>query len=147
MATKHKSKTQRVFFPRFLLASPHLRGTPYDRQVTYLLEHTDEQAVGLLLDQKFCVALRSVRDYLDKAALQLSDLPEHVASLPVTVVTWGPGQLDRELKYGVWLSGPAEFERVFGDYEDLWGDLVRQVGQAVLRDALHIHEFPAPTLN
>jgi len=148
MATKQKLNAKRVFFPRFLVTSPHVQGTPFDRQVVYVLEHTDARAVGLLLDEKFRVALRGVRDYLSEAALQLDELPEHVASLPVTVVTWGPGQLDRELDYGVWLNGPAEFEWVFGNYEDLWVELIRHIGQSVLHEALHIDEFPThPGLN
>ena len=73
-------------------------GTPYDRQVVYVLEHTDERAVGLLLDEEFRATLRGMQDYLAEASLQSDELPEHVASLPVTVVTWGPGQLDRELQ-------------------------------------------------
>jgi putative AlgH/UPF0301 family transcriptional regulator len=142
MSTKQENSVRRVFWPHFLVASPHIRGTAYDRQVVYLVEHNDREAVGLLLDSQCQQDLRRLRDSLTESALRPRPGLSPEASLPVQVVRWSSRKLDQELRYGVWLNGPAEFDRVFGDYDDLWLELVCGIGRSVLQEALQISELP-----
>lgn len=61
---------------------------------------------------------------------------------------WGDGQLERELGEGSWLVAPATAELVFGDHEELWQKVTRQVTSGNLLSALKIkHVPPDPRLN
>ena len=61
---------------------------------------------------------------------------------------WGPGQLDREMEEGAWLTTPATAESVFHPDADLWNLVCKQIGSDLLRETLGIREFPTdPTVN
>jgi putative AlgH/UPF0301 family transcriptional regulator len=148
MAT-HESNGDRISgSPRFLVASPYLRGTPYDRQVVYVLERSETRVVGLCLNSDFRYSLRDLGANLAEAIRQPRRGAQAIATLPATVMVWAPGQLDRELRQGIWLSGPFEFAWVFGDHDDLWVEMVQSIGRSVLCDLLKVDELPAnPWLN
>ncbi|MCA9263786.1 MAG: YqgE/AlgH family protein [Planctomycetales bacterium] len=56
---------------------------------------------------------------------------------------WGAGQLEGELKLGGWLTVPATDDTIFrDDSTDLWDDVLRHKGRAILRDTLGIRDFP-----
>ncbi len=55
---------------------------------------------------------------------------------------WTSGQLEQELRTGVWMIAPATAGHVFGDDENLWKNLVFQIGQSVLKSALGLKHFP-----
>ena len=134
--------------PRFLVASPYLRGTPYDRQVVYVLERSETRVVGVCLDGEFRHSLRDLRGTLVEAIRQPRRGSGTVAVLPAKVMVWAPEQLDQELRGGIWLSGPFEFAWVLGDHDDLWIEMVRSIGRSVLCDVLEVDELPAhPWLN
>lgn len=61
---------------------------------------------------------------------------------------WGPGQLERELKVGGWLTVPAAAEDVFCEGDDLWERLVKKIGQDILAPAIRTsHVPPDPSCN
>ena len=61
---------------------------------------------------------------------------------------WSPGQLERELSDGVWLSTPAVPDFVFAQHADMWVDAMRESGRNFYRDVLGISGFPDdPELN
>jgi putative transcriptional regulator len=61
---------------------------------------------------------------------------------------WGSGQLESEIDQGAWRTLPATAERVFSTQDDLWELVLRQIGQAVLQDILHIKDVPPdPSVN
>lgn len=45
---------------------------------------------------------------------------------------WGEGQLEGELEQGAWLTTPASLKYVFLDEEQLWPQVTRQIGSAIL---------------
>ena len=59
---------------------------------------------------------------------------------------WSPGQLENEIREGVWLTLPARVEHIFNDDDDLWVTTMRQVGQEFWRTVLHIEDFPVDVL-
>ena len=61
---------------------------------------------------------------------------------------WGPGQLDYEVKQGIWRVVPATPEQIFSEDSDLWEQLSRQVSRLQLRVMFNIKHIPAdPLLN
>lgn len=143
MASQDKNGNRVGAAPQFLVASPHLHGTPYDRQVVYVLARNAERIVGLCLDSNFRHSLRDLGTMLAEAIREPHRVFETKAVLPATVMVWPPRQLDQELRHGIWLSGPFEFAWVLGDHDDLWGDMVRSIGRSVLCEALDLDELPA----
>jgi putative AlgH/UPF0301 family transcriptional regulator len=121
----------------FLVASPHAQGTPFARAVVLVLQQTERGALGLIIDEALCSALKSLHQQL----AELDAREGTVCRIPVDVqlglVTWAPGQLNHELELRIWLTAPASMEALIGG-RDVWVGLVRQVGRAVLEDALQI---------
>jgi putative transcriptional regulator len=61
---------------------------------------------------------------------------------------WGPGQLDREIEQGAWLSLPCTEELVFMDDSEMWAVVSRQIGRSMLQSMLHIKQLPEdPQMN
>src|SRR5258705_1954854 len=44
---------------------------------------------------------------------------------------WSPGQLEAELEGGGWLMTPAAKLHIFGDVEDLWPVLMKEISEAI----------------
>jgi putative transcriptional regulator len=176
----------------FLVASPQLGDPNFNQTVVLMVEHTDEGALGLVLnrptgknigqllaeagvtgldsDRPVYVGgpvpgpLMSIHDdaqraeveiipgvYLSAKKVHIDELIEdHAGSMKIFVghSGWGPGQLDREMQEGAWLTTPASEESVFYSDTDLWNLVCKQIGSNLLRDALGIKDFPAdPTMN
>lgn len=49
---------------------------------------------------------------------------------------WTSGQLERELRQGMWLVQPATIEIVFADHEQMWHETLQQIGRSILALAL-----------
>jgi putative transcriptional regulator len=61
---------------------------------------------------------------------------------------WGAGQLEDELHRSDWRVVPATPEHVFSTADDLWEDVLRQIGHALLKSILKLDELPPdPTVN
>jgi putative transcriptional regulator len=58
---------------------------------------------------------------------------------------WGPGQLEAELEEGGWLVTTATRDRIFADNDNLWEQLVVEIGRDIMTtgiDARHIPDDP-----
>lgn len=61
---------------------------------------------------------------------------------------WSKGQLEGELKAGGWFVLPAESDQIFAAHDDLWPQLMREIGDRLLAPILGRHRFPDdPSLN
>jgi putative transcriptional regulator len=61
---------------------------------------------------------------------------------------WGAGQLEDELRRGDWRTVPATAEYVFSTADDLWEDILRQIGHTLLKSILKLDDLPPdPTVN
>jgi putative transcriptional regulator len=115
---------------------------------------------------------QAVFEQLQEVASSAADLAAAGTSLPLTVcmarpadtveemvdqlgrgvrifigrVTWQAGELENETLDGHWMITPAAPELVFGDYDNLWRTCVRRVGEAVIRSAPGVGEFPLSVL-
>lgn len=47
---------------------------------------------------------------------------------------WGPGQLEREIEAGGWLTTAADAAGIFAPNEELWQQLVKRCGDAVMHE-------------
>ncbi len=61
---------------------------------------------------------------------------EHRYRVFVGYSGWGPGQLESELADGSWLVAPGSLETVFSESEELWEELMEQIGGAALAPLL-----------
>jgi putative transcriptional regulator len=61
---------------------------------------------------------------------------------------WGAGQLEDELRRGDWRVLPATAEHVFSTADDLWENVLRQIGHSLLKSIFKMDELPPdPTVN
>ena len=61
---------------------------------------------------------------------------------------WGPGQLDREMTEGAWLTATADSDVVFSIDPEVWSQVCRRIGREFLTQTLGIRRFPPdPTVN
>jgi putative transcriptional regulator len=176
----------------FLVAAPQLGDPNFVRTVVLMVEHTDEGALGLVLNRP---TARSVSDLLAEVGGPDFDCPQPVyiggpvpgplmslhtdcSRAEVEVIPgvylsakknhldelvqenaqpmkiflghsgWGPGQLDREMQEGAWLTVAASCPAVFSTDDELWNHVCKQIGDDLLRDTLGIKQFPDdPTVN
>lgn len=54
---------------------------------------------------------------------------------------WSAGQLESELEAGGWLHAPATLEIVFSEVDEMWKQVVEQIGLDILRES--IPDLPA----
>jgi len=120
-----------------LVATPQLSGTPYDRQVVLLVAHGEHGSQGIIVNRAFRDSLKQIHEHA-----QRSDRLTGPIELKLGVVQWAPGQLEAELKWGVWLTTPATQSRMLGDFDNHWRQLVCEIGRSLYRDALGIRDFP-----
>lgn len=127
-----------------LVASPYAGKTPYGQSVVLLVRQDQRGAAGILVDRAFRDSVVSVSQRRQQSDLPPGEKVEQQAQL--TMLNWTNEKLLAELQSGIWLTTPA----IQADLarEDLWVDLVRQIGRSVLQDSLGIEQFPAePSLN
>lgn len=162
MSSEAKTETRRFHTEHFLVASPYMQDSPYRHAVVLVMRHDAQGALGLVMDNQLTTNLedsmtasRSVRRGRgDLNGGRLVDAIENEASsggpklrVFTGIVIWPAGKLEQEVDLGVWMTTPARLEMALRR-QDLWVDLVRQIGRHVLRDALGIQTFPVdPTLN
>lgn len=60
----------------------------------------------------------------------------HSVRVFVGRVKWPQGGIEREIEQGVWLKCFAAPEFIFGDHVDLWGAVVRHVGERTFKGML-----------
>jgi len=61
---------------------------------------------------------------------------------------WAGGQLEEELTAGGWLTSKANKKQIFADSHDLWEQVTRTIGEAILTKALKPKHVPSdPSLN
>jgi putative transcriptional regulator len=176
-----------------LVATQDLLDPNFARTVLLMLEHTDEGAVGIILnrpteasvtdiaeqvlgedfewdkpirlggpvagplimlhtqealgDQEILDGLFTTAD-AEKLESLLRERPE-----PSVVVAnyagWGPGQLEREMAEGSWVTTPATSDQVFlAECAELWDDTVRNMHTTSISEMLKLRAVPPdPTLN
>ena len=148
MSTEQTNPSLRFSGQRLLVASPHAGGTPYERRVVFLLEHSARGAMGIVVNDQLRKSVQQLRGRSADPLLRRAGVAPRLAGVPVGVFMWGPGQLEAELKKGIWLSSPAKLDGRVAQQPNLWVDLLRQIGRSVLCDALQLDELPPdPTVN
>jgi putative transcriptional regulator len=55
---------------------------------------------------------------------------------------WTAGQLERELAAGVWMAAPATADHVFDEDDDLWKNVLAQIGRSILYSAVRPKHIP-----
>lgn len=90
------------------------------------------------------VYLSAKRDHID----QLIRTDDPSIKVFVGHSGWGPGQLDREMTEGAWLTLAAQPDIVFSPDPEVWNLVCRQIGREFYRQVLGIRGFPPDaTLN
>jgi putative AlgH/UPF0301 family transcriptional regulator len=125
-----------------LVATPYLAGTAYARKVILLVEHGSNGARGVMVNDEFQDFLRRRQE----AGVD-SEPTDGLLSVQVGVVKWGPGQLERELRSGVWLTTRVARDRVLEPSPDLWQGLLQEIGRTFYRSVLGMKHFPSHPSN
>ena len=73
---------------------------------------------------------------------QLVSNEDSPARLFVGYAGWGAGQLETEMREGSWFTTPATAGYVFGQFEDLWEAVFKELGKNTVFEALHIRHVP-----
>ena len=107
--------------------APVLFGGPVERERGYVLHSDDYAAAGSTVHVADGVALTDTREVLD--ALGDASRRPRRALLALGYAGWGPGQLESELRQGVWLTCDADEELLFGaDYAGKWTQSLAKIG-------------------
>lgn len=140
MALTHNPNSEPAAVPRqVLVASPHLRGTAYDRKVALIVEGGRLGFHGVIVNEAFRKSVVAARKSLQAKPLSRLSLPDPVE---LGVIHWAPGKLEEEIRSGVWMPTATTMETVLASQDELWATLVRGIGRSVLRDGLGIKQFP-----
>lgn len=73
---------------------------------------------------------------------QLAAQADEGARFFVGYAGWGSGQLERELEEDAWLTAPATLEHIFGNQDDLWEQVTKDIKSSALISALKIKHVP-----
>jgi putative transcriptional regulator len=107
--------------------SPVLFGGPVERERGYVLHSDDFNTEGSTVQVADGVALTDTREVLD--ALGDARRRPRRSLLALGYAGWGPGQLESELRQGVWLTCDADEELLFGgDYAAKWTRALAKIG-------------------
>ena len=55
---------------------------------------------------------------------------------------WELGQLEKEIKQGLWLMADATKDDIFSDSDTLWENTLRRRGRELLGEMLRVDRFP-----
>jgi putative transcriptional regulator len=106
-----------------------LSGGPMERERGFVL-HTDDYATAestLVVGEG--VSLTATRDVLE--AMADRERRPRCAALALGCASWGPGQLEEELKENVWLACEADEALIFDDdHETKWSRALAKIGVA-----------------
>ena len=126
-----------------LVASPALLDPNFRRTVVLVTEHTDEGAMGLVLNRAADVVLAQFDDPGDAAAVVIGDVGFMSAETDPADLErgtrrvrafagyagWGAGQLEEELEEESWIVEPALPDDPFTpDPDGLWSEVLRRKG-------------------
>ncbi len=100
--------------------------------------HRDEALSEMEVEVPGGVYVAATKEHLEKL---IADTTEP-CRIFVGHAGWAAGQLEREIEAGVWLVAPATAEQVFSEDENLWRNVLSQIGQAILFSALKIKHVP-----
>lgn len=106
-----------------------LSGGPVERERGFVLHTDDYCASDSTLTVSEGVALTATRDILD-AITDVRRRPR-CAALALGCASWGPGQLEDELKESVWFACDADEALIFDDDHDTkWSRALAKLGVA-----------------
>jgi putative transcriptional regulator len=156
---------------QLLVSSPEMADDDFAETVIIVVEHADDGAYGLVLNQptdltvkdawaqnhdtpcsieasvyaggpcgEFLTALHTEQAmanievahgiYYTQEPVKLAQLVGQLvdpAKFFVGFAGWGEGQLEMELKDGLWMTTPASLEEIFTYGDELWPRLVRRI--------------------
>ncbi len=116
----------RVTRPEAILV---LSGGPVDRERGFVLHSDDYAAAESTLAVAEGVSLTATRDVLE--ALTDEGRRPRRAALALGCASWGPGQLEDELRENVWLACEADAGLIFDqDHETKWVRALAKLGVA-----------------
>ncbi|MEH6825449.1 MAG: YqgE/AlgH family protein [Motiliproteus sp.] len=104
----------------FLISMPHLRGSSFEQTLTYICEHSEQGAMGLVVNRPLDLSFAQILDHLD-----IDIDPVHDAQR--TIYAGGPVEVER----GFILHSPVE---------DNWSSsyaITEQLHLTTSRDILH----------
>lgn len=81
----------------FLISMPHLRGSSFEQTLTYICEHSEEGAMGLVVNRPLDLTFAQILDHLDIQKDPIQDAQRHIYA-------GGPVQVER----GFILHSPVE---------------------------------------
>ena len=136
---------------QFLIAMPSLADPNFHRTVTLMCAHSEEGAMGIVINRPLDIKLTAVLDHMNIEATSPDaergtgrprrDLEGHPvghghegrgperAVIALGYAGWGAGQLEHEVQQNAWLSGPADSRIIFDTpYEDRWTSAARLLG-------------------
>jgi putative transcriptional regulator len=105
----------------FLIAMPGLKDPNFSRTVTYVCEHSDQGAMGIVINRPMDIRLGQVLEQLD-----IESRDDEVARIPVFL--GGPVQTDRGF---VIHSGPDSFDSTLAVTPDIRVTTSRDVLEAI----------------
>ena len=107
--------------------APVLYGGPVERERGYVLHSNDYAAAGSTVQVTDAVALTDTREVLD--ALGDKGRRPRQSLLALGYAGWGSGQLESELRQGVWLTCDPDDELLFGlDHASKWTHALAKIG-------------------
>ena len=120
---------------KLLLASPTLLDPNFVRTVVLIAEHTEEGAMGLVLNRPAASTIAEAVPDLGFIGTDADD-PDALegairrARVFAGHAGWGPGQLEGELEEEAWIVEPPLREEVFtDDAQGLWAAVLRRKGR------------------
>ena len=140
MALTHHPNSGYTFSPhQVLVANPHLHGSAYDRKVALVVAGGRGGFRGIEVNRVFRQSLLAAQNLTQAKRLSRLFAPKN---FELGVIDWAPGELEEEIRSGVWMPTTTTFATVLASQDNLWANLVRGIGRRVLRDALRIKRFP-----
>jgi putative AlgH/UPF0301 family transcriptional regulator len=111
------------------------------------MHHNSQGALGFVIDDQLKTSLVELESFFSAQNRGGQEGRFPGIRMFSAIVRWPEGRLETEVEQGIWMVTPARLELALG-CDDLWENLVRQIGRDVLRDGLGIEEFPVdPRLN
>jgi putative transcriptional regulator len=106
-----------------------LAGGPVERERGFVLHSDDYAASDSTVSVAEGVSLTSTRDVLE--AMADAGRRPRQAALALGCASWGPGQLEDELRENVWLACDADAGLIFDeDHESKWARALAKLGVA-----------------
>jgi putative transcriptional regulator len=136
--------TNRFLSGNFLVATPYLHESPYQRSVVLVMRHDSQGALGFVMHDQLKSSLVDLEKYFDSTFQRGGQPAGEFPGIQMfsAIVRWSAGKLESEIDQGIWIATPARLDVALG-CDNLWVSLLRQIGRDVLSDGLGIKSFPA----